>query len=229
MVKMLASDPKIDEVIVIIGKNPRFSEIDPKVAVTAEQSKNLWDIYTRKDENIKVKIQEGKTPVADVYDLIADNNTFSDGDTVVLGKSDKDVGDKRYARAQSYAEMHNPGVNVEEMIFPMTGGQNMGGTTLRNILASDKKEKFLSKLPGHLNKADLDDAWNIVSPLPIENLNSFVDSTIEEISSMSGGSAEIGIGPFGAPNNFNVFQKSKNRKAKIKKPKIQRAKRQRRR
>ena len=45
--------------------------MEPKITVTADQSKNLWDLYTRNDDNIKVRIQEGKTPVADVYDLIA--------------------------------------------------------------------------------------------------------------------------------------------------------------
>ena len=48
LAKELSSDPDIDEVIVIIGKNPRFSEDRTKDTVTAEQSKNLWDLYTRR-------------------------------------------------------------------------------------------------------------------------------------------------------------------------------------
>ena len=224
LAKMLSSESGIDEVIVIIGKNPRFSEVEPKIAITAEQSKNLWDIYTRNDKNIKVKIQEGKTPVADVYDMLADKNYFSEGDTVVLGKSDKDVGDTRYARAQSYAEMHNPGVGVEEMVFPVIGGETMGGTSLRNMIAAGEEKRFMSKLPKHLNKSDLEAAWNIVSPGPIESLNHFIDDKIEEMSSMSAGAVEVGVGAFGSgrPNRFNPYRKTK-------KPKVKRAKRQRRR
>ena len=149
----MSSLPGIDEVLVIIGKSSRQSWEEPIATVTATQSKNLWDLYTKNDGNIIVKIGEGKTPVADVYEMIADKNSFSEGDTIILGKSDKDVGDKRYARAQSYAEMHNPGVNVEEMVFPTYGGKDMGGTALRNMIAGGKEEQLKSKLPEHLSEA----------------------------------------------------------------------------
>jgi len=224
LAKLLSSQPDIDEVVVIVGKNPRFSDLEPKISVTAEQSKDLWDLYTMKDENINVRIQKGKTPVSDVYDLIADKNYFSEGDTVILGKSDKDVGDTRYARAQSYAEMHNPGVNVEEMVFPVIGGKGMGGTSLRNMIAADQKEKFISKLPKHLNKSDLEYAWGLTSGRSDETLNKFIDQTIEEISAMSAGSVQgsSGIHGFGRPNSYNSYKRAT-------KPKVKRAKRQRRR
>ena len=224
LAKLLAAEPGIDEVIVIVGKNPRFSEVEPKIEITAQQSKNLWDLYTRKDENIKVRIQEGKTPVADVYDLIADKSSFSEGDVVVLGKSDKDVGDRRYDRAQSWAERNNPGVNVEEMVFPVIGGKNMGGTTLRNIIADGKKEVFFSMLPEHLNEKEKQDAWMGVTSSFNETFNNLVDDQIDEMSSMAAGSVEIGVGAFGVPNSYNPYSRRKN-----KKPKVKRAKRQRRR
>jgi len=224
LAKMLASEPGIDEVIVIIGKNPRFSEVEPKIEITAEQSKNLWDLYTRQDENIKVRIQEGRTPVADVYDLIADKNSFSEGDVVVLGKSDKDVGDTRYDRAQSWAERNNPGVDVEEMVFPVIGGKNMGGTTLRNIIAADQRDVFFSMLPEHLNEKEKQDAWMTVTSSFNKTFNNLIDDQIDEMSSMAAGSVEIGVGAFGAPNSYNPYSKKKN-----KKPKVKRAKRQRRR
>ena len=94
----------------------------------------MWETYTKNDNNIKIRIQEGKTPVADVYDLIANPDEFQAGDTVVLGKSDKDEGDKRFDRAASYAERHNPGVAVEQVITPQFGGKGMGGTNMRNII-----------------------------------------------------------------------------------------------
>ena len=221
LAKELSSLPDIDEVIVIIGKNPRFSNVDPKITITAEQSKTLWDLYTKDNENIKVRIQEGKTPVSDVYDLIADKNEFSDGDTVVLGKSDKDEGDKRYSRAQSWAERHNPGVSVEEMVMPVYGGENMGGTALRNMIASGDKKTLLSKLPEHLSDAQQEQAYSIMSRTN-ERLDSLIDDTIEEMSSMAGGNVQGSSAFLGSPNNFNVYRKTK-------KPKVKRAKRQRRR
>jgi len=227
LAKHLSSDPDIDEVIVIIGKKPRQSEIDPVIEISADQSKKLWDLYTRDDANIKVMIQQGTTPVSDVYDLIADKNSFSEGDTVYLGKSDKDVGDKRYARAQSWAERHNPGVNVEEKVFPVIGGQGMGGTTLRNLIASGDKETFMNKLPKHLSDKEKEMSWNLVTSSTMEALDHFIDNKIAEISSMGGGSVSGYAGGFGPPNNFNPYRKS--RKPKVKKPSIKRAKRQRRR
>ena len=223
LAKELSSLPGIDEVLVIIGKSSRQSWEEPIATVTATQSKNLWDLYTKNDGNIIVKIGEGKTPVADVYEMIADKNSFSEGDTIILGKSDKDVGDKRYARAQSYAEMHNPGVNVEEMVFPTYGGKDMGGTALRNMIAGGKEEQLKSKLPEHLSEQEIEDAWNVLSLGTNEALNSLVDSTIEEMSAMNVGSAEVGPGAWsGRPNRYNSYKKAK-------KPKVKKAKRQRRR
>ncbi|HBY68860.1 MAG TPA: hypothetical protein DEG69_14610, partial [Flavobacteriaceae bacterium] len=65
LAKHLSSDPDVDEVVVIIGKKPRLSEVEPKIEITAEQSKQLWDLYTKNDKNIKVLIQQGSTPVSD--------------------------------------------------------------------------------------------------------------------------------------------------------------------
>jgi len=224
LAKKLSSESDIDEVIVIIGKKPRASKDDPRVIITAEDSKRLWDLYTQSDDNIKIRIQEGKTPVADVYDLIADENSFSEGDTVVLGKSDKDIGDKRYARAQSWAEMHNPGVNVEEMVFPVIGGEGMGGTTLRNLIASENKDEFISKLPIHLSEPEKQSVWNSLTGTSNESFNNLVDLTIDEMSSMAGGSVQGYSLPLGMKPSFPKSQKRKSNK-----PKVKRAKRQRRR
>jgi hypothetical protein len=233
LAKQLSSLPDIDEVVVIIGKNPRFSDVEPRITITADQSKRLWDIYTKGDENIIVRLQEGKTPVSDVYDLIANKSSFSEGDTVVLGKSDKDEGDKRYARAQSYAERHNPGVNVEEMVFPVIGGKGMGGTQLRDMIALDDKETFISKLPEHLNNQQKEGAWNIVTHSTNESLDIVIDNALEEMSSMGGGAVQGFAGSFGSPNTYNPYsRRTKNVKPKLqrpKKPKVSRAKRQRRR
>jgi len=59
---------------------------------------------------------------------------------------------------------------------------------------------------------------------PNENLYKFIDSTIDEMSTMAGGAVEIGVGPFGSgkPNKYNPYKKPK-------KPKVRRPKRQRRR
>ena len=143
-----------------------------------------------------------------------------------LGKSDKDQGDTRFARAQSYAERHNPGVNVKEIVFPVIGGESMGGTALRDMIAAGEKERFISKLPKHLSDEELEEVWDSVTPRN-ENLNSFIDKTIEEMSAMSAGSvqgARAVSNGFGPTNKYNPYKRSKTSR-----PKVRRAKRQRRR
>ncbi len=221
LAKELSMQPDIDEVIVIIGKKPRFSKINPNIKVTAEQSKNIWDLYTESDPNIKIRIQDGSTPVSDVYDMIADKNQFSEGDTVVLGKSDKDEGDKRYDRAQSWAERHNPGVNIEEMVFPVVGGEKMGGSTLRDLLATGNKKPFMNSLADHLSDEEKEKIYNMIAN-PTQSIDQLIDTTLDEISSMSGGSVEGGVSSFGPPNTYNVFSRDKyytRKKRKVKKEK----------
>jgi len=221
LAKHLAGLDDIDEVLVIIGRNPRSSEIEPKITITADQSKELWEIYAEKDNNIRIRIQTGKTPVADVYDLLADSSEFSPGDTAVLGKSDKDEGDTRFDRAASYAERHNPGVNVEQVVTPQFGGKGMGGTNMRNIIASGDKKDFLTKLPGHLSEKEKDASWELVS-VTNENLNKTLDSLIDEVSTVGGGAIEMGASPFGKLNTYDPFISSKKRSA-TKKPTKRRA------
>ena len=218
LAKHLANISDIDEVRVIIGKNSRC---EGKTCVTAEQSKKIWETYTAKDQNIKISIQTGKTPVADVYDLIADPNEFSEGDIVVMGKSDKDEGDTRFDRAQSYAERHNPGVKVEQVITPTFGGKGMGGTAVRKLIDAGDKKKFLPKLPKHLSDKEKEDIWELVS-VTNENLNKTLDSLIDEVSTVGGGAIEMGASPFGKLNTYDPFISSKKRSA-TKKPTRRRA------
>ena len=122
--------------------------------------------------------------------------------------------------------MNNPGVNVEEMVFPVIGGENMGGTAMRDMIAADHKAMFISKLPKHLNVKDKEYAWKSLTFIPNRSFNNIVDNQIDEMSSMAGGAVEMGVGAFGsgATNSYNPYSKKKN-----KKPKVKRAKRQRRR
>ena len=216
LAKHLANLSDIDEVLVIIGKNSRTSEGDPKITITAEQSKKLWDLYTKNNDNIEVRIQTGKSPVSDVYDLIANPDEFEAGDVAVLGKSDKDEGDARFDRAAAYAERHNPGVGVEQVVTPQFGGKGMGGTNMRNIIAAGDKKDFLSKLPDHLSDEEKETSWGLVSGTN-ESLEKNKGPMIDEMSAMAGGAVEMGTLPFGKLNKYDPFATSKTR-SKNKKP-----------
>ena len=114
------------------------------------------------------------------------------------------------------------------MVFPVIGGAGMGGTQLRNLVAAGEKEKFISKLPKHLNDKEKETVWNVASSASNESLDRLIDDTIDEMATVASGAVEGSPGGFGTggANPYNVF---KPRKRTTKKPKVKRAKRQRRR
>ncbi len=213
LAKYFANKKDVDEVIVIVSTKSR-------PPVTVDMSIKLWELYTKDSPKIKVQAGTTPSPVGDVYELIADNSVFQDGDVALLGKSEKDIDDKRFERAQSYAERNNPGVKVESVVTPLFAG-GVSGTEMRNYITQNDAAQFKKNLPRHLNAEEKQQAYDLVSPVN-SNLNSFVDETIEEMSSMAAGAVEGTAGGFGPPNRYNSFKKTK-------KPKVKRAKRQRRR
>ena len=211
----------IDEVYIIVSTKSR-------PPVTVDAAIKLWDLYTKDMPKVKVMAGSTPSPVGDVYELIADNSVFKEGDTALLGKSEKDADDKRFDRAQSYAERNNPGVNVESVVTPLFAG-GVSGTQMRNFLLQGDRTKgdFKKNLPRHLDAEERELAYNIASSgIANESFYNYIDSTIEEMSSMAGGSIEGSSGGsgFGPPNTYNSFKRSKS-----KRPKVKRAKRQRRR
>ena len=214
----IAKRPDVDEVIVLI------SPVDyPEVSNA--QSLRIWEEYLENGEpNITAKIADYRSPVQAVYEFVADPESASDGDTVLLVKSSKDVGDTRFDRAQSYAERNNPGVSVEDIVedpVQSKDGIVYSARDMRKALADGDKETFLSYTPPSI---DGDALWNsLVSPS--KRLNSFIDDSIDEISTMAGGAVSGYAGGFGPPNTYNPYKK----RSKTSRPKVRRAKRQRRR
>ncbi len=217
-VNKIAKRPDVDEVIVLI------SPVDyPEVS--NEQSLRIWEEYLENGEpNITAKIADYRSPVQAVYEFVADSTSVRDGDTVLLVKSSKDVGDTRFDRAQSYAERHNPGVNVEDIVedpVQSKDGIVYSARDMRKALAERDKETFLSYTPPSIDGEAL---WRSLVT-ETENLNALIDDTIDEMSSMGGGSVSGYAGGFGPPNTYNPFIK----RSKTSRPKVRRAKRQRRR
>lgn len=217
-VNKIAKRSDVDEVIVLI------SPVDyPEVSNA--QSLRIWEEYLENGEpNITAKIADYRSPVQAVYEFVADPKSASDGDTVLLVKSSKDVGDTRFDRAQSYAERNNPGVNVEDIVedpVQSKDGIVYSARDMRKALADGDKETFLSYAPPSIDGESL---WNsLVSPS--KRLNSFIDDSIDEISTMAAGDVAGGGSGFGPPNTYNPYKK----RSKTSRPKVRRAKRQRRR
>ncbi len=214
-VNKIAKRSDVDEVIVLI------SPVDyPEVSNA--QALRIWEEYLENGEpNITAKIAEYRSPVQAVYEFVADPKSATDGDTVLLVKSSKDIGDTRFDRAQSYAERHNPGVNVEDIVEdPVQSKEGLvySARDLRKAIAERDKETFLAYMPPGV---DGNAIWNSVIP-QTERLNSLIDNTLDEMSAMSAGAVAGYAGPFGG--TVKVRNKPKREK-----PKVRKAKRQRRR
>ena len=212
-VNKIAKRSDVDEVIVLI------SPVDyPEVSNA--QSLRIWEEYLENGEpNITAKIADYRSPVQAVYEFVADPDSASDGDTVLLVKSSKDVGDTRFDRAQSYAERHNPGVNVEDIIedpVQSRAGIVYSARDMRKAIADGDKETFVSYIPPN---ADADAIWAALTTTT-EDVTNFIDTAIEEMSGMAGGA----VGGYSGGGTVNIRKRSKNER-----PKVRRAKRQRRR
>jgi nicotinamide mononucleotide adenylyltransferase len=213
-VNKIAKRSDVDEVVIMI------SPVDyPEVSNA--QSLRIWEEYLENGEpNITAKIADYRSPVQAVYEFVADPKSASDGDTVLLVKSSKDVGDTRFDRAQSYAERHNPGVNVEDIVedpVQSKDGIVYSARDMRKAIAERDKETFLSYAPPSIDGEAL---WNSLIP-QTERLNSVIDDTIDE---MSAG----GVGGYSLPLGMKPVYPNKTR-SKTSRPKVRRAKRQRRR
>jgi phosphopantetheine adenylyltransferase len=217
-VNKIAKRSDVDEVVIMI------SPVDyPEVSNA--QSLRIWEEYLENGEpNITAKIADYRSPVQAVYEFVADPGSAREGDTVLLVKSSKDIGDTRFDRAQSYAERHNPGVNVEDIVedpVQSKDGIVYSARDMRKAIADGDKETFLSYAPPSIDGESL---WNsLVSPSM--RLNSLIDDSIDEISTMAGGAVSGYAGGFGPPNTYDPYKK----RSKTSRPKVRRAKRQRRR
>jgi hypothetical protein len=152
------------EVYVLIGPKTRegFSKDgDTKINITKRQSLELWELYIEANgTNGKIipMIPGGKTPVEDAYEFAA---TLNNGDTVLLGKGEKDAADHRFDGMKKFlAKKGLDRMEVEIINTPMFGG-GVSGTEMRRIIADEDFESFKKNVP--LKSADdIQTAWEIV-------------------------------------------------------------------
>ena len=111
-----------DKGVIFIGKKERDG-------ITAEQSKQIWEIYAKYlGKPVEVIISD-VTPVKSVYDY-ADNNKDVN---IIVGAGDKDDDVKRYAYFEKNIEKY-PLVRVVKIPLQSEG---ISGTMTRELIASD--------------------------------------------------------------------------------------------
>ena len=217
LLKKVANRSDVDEVVIMISPVSQ-------PGVTTQQSLQIWSKYLELSDapkNVSVEVSTYRSPVTSVYEYISDPTKSKSGDTILLLKSSKDIGDQRYKGAQSYAERSNPGIKVEEIEEnPITrpDGEPYNGGDAREAILQKNQKLFNTFMP---SKADSDKIWNIFHPNT--EFEEEVDGMIGEMSAMGLGNVSGGGSGFGPPNNYNPYKSTQP-----KRPKLKRAKRQRR-
>ena len=161
----LLTKGKADEVYVLIGPKTRLGHSkdgETEIKVTKRQSLELWELYIEANGmsgKIIPQIPGGKTPVEDAYEFAA---TLNNGDTVLLGKGEKDASDHRFDGMKKFlAKRGLDQMEVEIVNTPMFGG-GVSGTAMRRIVADGDFETFKKNIP--LESADdIQAAWEIVT------------------------------------------------------------------
>jgi len=161
----LLTKGKAEEVYVLIGPKTRVGHSkdgETEIKVTKRQSLELWELYIEANGTsgkIIPQIPGGKTPVEDAYEFAA---TLNNGDTVLLGKGEKDAADHRFDGMKKFlAKRGLDQMEVEIVNTPMFGG-GVSGTSMRRIVADGDFETFKKNIP--LKSADdIQTAWEIVT------------------------------------------------------------------
>lgn len=123
------------EVVVLIGQKERDG-------VTAEMSKQIWDIYTSCQPNpkIKVTISANPSPVRDIFSYLTTNINESVYVTTTVGEEE----DQGYINSlkQSF-DSRVKAIDVEEKF--VTDGKRLSGTTVRGYIAQLREEEQAMK------------------------------------------------------------------------------------
>ena len=174
MVKQYASEA--DEVIVLISSPLKASRGIGGKAMSAQDSKKIWDMLLADQglSNVRVEISPKPSPVMATYEYIGDEGPLEPGTKLVLGASQKGGDFKRWSGAAKYVK---DGVELlppaETAVIPANrpSGEPYSATDAREILSQgDAADEFFGKGMGCKVRSILG-----------------LDGSLEEMSAMGGG------------------------------------------
>jgi len=137
-----------DKGVILIGKKERDG-------ITADQARNIWEVYARYlGKPIEVAIA-GVTPVRSVYEFADANKDIK----IIVGAGDKDEDVKRYEYFEKNIEKY-PLVQVVKIPMQEEG---ISGTQTRNMIADDISTAVDYFTPEEINQTDKDIIKDILS------------------------------------------------------------------
>ena len=193
--KFLAS--KVDKLIIFIGPKVREG-----VKITAEQSKEIWEIYS-KYINIPVEIYTSEiTPVRDIYDFAEDNK--DNYEKIITGALPEEM--KKFVYFEKNKDKFS---NVEIVTLPRIGSieQKFSATTIRGSVFYLRRGEWV---PSVLSEADK----KLVVDIAMENaptekeiqMQEALDNTLDSLfekEKVKEGSSGTAIAPKGVIQSSN--------------------------
>jgi cytidyltransferase-like protein len=195
MVKQYASEA--DEVVVLISSPLKASRGIGGKAISAQDSKKIWDMLLADQglSNVRVEISPKPSPVMATYEYVGEEGPLEPGTKLILGASQKGGDFKRWKSAAKYVK---PGVELlppeETAVIPANrpNGEPYSATDARKMLEQgDAADEFFGDGMGSRVRSILG-----------------LEATMEEMSAMSGGAVEGYAMPLGAKKR----KKNKNTK-----------------
>jgi len=174
MVKQYAA--QADEVIVLISSPIKASRGISGKPITAQQSKQIWELLLTDQglSNVRVKISKVPSPITATYEEIGEDGPLEPGTRLILGASKKGGDFERWKSAAKYVK---PGVELlppaETAVTPANrpSGEPYSATDAREMLSQgDAADEFFGKGMGGKVRSILS-----------------LDGSLEEVSAMGGG------------------------------------------
>lgn len=199
MVKQYASEA--DEVVVLISSPIKASRKIGDKPITAQQSKQIWDMLIKDHglTNVRVKISKIPSPITATYEEIGEDGSLEPGTKLVLGASQKGGDFKRWKSAAKYVK---PGVELlqpaKTAVVPANrpNGEPYSATDARKMLEQgENADEFFGK--------GMDGKVRSILGL---------DGSLDEISGAGGGGVHGSVGSVGLKRR--KLKKTENKKIK---------------
>lgn len=147
--RALKENPNIDKMLVFIGKKERGT-------VSQDESKEIWDIYSKYLPSNVEYIKATKPPIREVLNYAKEHPTQNI--LWIFGAREGDKDD--FLDISQRTKSINKYPNLTHKTIVTTGG--VSGTAARNALETSK-EKFDQFLPSELSDEDKDKIWVLLS------------------------------------------------------------------
>jgi len=120
--------------------------------VNAQQSMQIWDLFTRNLPNVIVERSMMRSPVRATYEYTGPDGPMKVGDCAIPGASTKDGDETRFnAFAKDVEKYAKPGIKVIHPLgYAFTPSEDMHASDVRRAIKDNDEDAVLAHMPEHV-------------------------------------------------------------------------------